>query len=225
MASPTEGFQWVGCGKRGEVDTEDSALLETIRWEWEGFLPADGDGSEGSRSEGHGRGALASVRVLRSGAGLDEIGTGVVPWPSTARDGEQHVDVTLVSAEGSEVGTCRVCLRLSSRDGNGDGDGDGVFSGQGQESEVRAFSEDEGDQAEVEEAEQDRVIVAEEERVGVEGGRVRGAVHTQGVQAEERPLEGDRDEAAGRVPRSYRLSVNLASVKDLESAAYVVSLF
>lgn len=217
----TEGFRVVACGRRGEVDIEDSALLETIRWDWEGSLPVDSDGYGDGRSgsEGHSRGALAAVRVLGSGAGRGEVGTGVVPWPSTSRSGQQHVDVSLVSPEGLEVGSCRVCLHLASR--GGDGDGDGVPDEQGPETDVSAFSEGEGDQSIVQGAGQTRVAV-EGEGVGIGGGG-RGAVQTQGVQAEERPLEGERDEAAGRVPRSYRMSVNLASVKDLESAAYVVS--
>lgn len=217
----TEGFRVVACGSRGEVDIEDSALLETINWDWEGSLPADSGGHWDGRSgsEGHSRGALAAVRVLGSGAGRGEVGTGVVPWPSTSLSGQQHVDVKLVSPEGLEVGSCRVCLRLASQ--GGDGDGDGVPDEQGPETDVSAFSEGEGDQPTVEGAGQTRVAT-EEEGVGI-GGGVRGAVQTQGVQVEEWPLEGERDEAAGRVPRSYRLSVNLASVKDLESAAYVVS--
>lgn len=46
-----------------------------------------------------------------------------------------------------------------------------------------------------------------------------------GVQAREAfPLgDGVRNAVGGKAPRSYRLSVNLASVKDLETAAYVVS--
>lgn len=47
----------------------------------------------------------------------------------------------------------------------------------------------------------------------------------RGIEAQEAvPLEeGAGNAVGGKAPRSYRLSVNLASVKDLETAAYVVS--
>ncbi|CAN0404671.1 unnamed protein product [Ectocarpus sp. 12 AP-2014] len=102
-ASFREGFRVVDCGERGEVDTENSDFLETITWEWEGEPPNPG------REVGVG-GVLAAIRVLGgSGARYGDvtIATGVVPWPSSARGGRQHVNVKLVSLEGREVGSCR----------------------------------------------------------------------------------------------------------------------
>lgn len=51
------------------------------------------------------------------------------------------------------------------------------------------------------------------------------SINDKGVQAEEPALRGVglESERDARVPRSYRLSINLASVKDLDNAAYVVS--
>ncbi|CBJ32316.1 centrosomal protein 120 [Ectocarpus siliculosus] len=140
-ASFRESFRVVGCGERGEVDTEDSDFLETITWEWEGEPPNPG-------REGGVGGVLAAVQVLGgSGArhGDVTIATGVVPWPSSACGGRQHVNVKLMSPEGNE--------------------------------------------------------------------------------AEEPPVVGSGAVAGGAVPRRYRMSINLASVKDLENAAYVVACY
>ena len=265
-----DNFRVVGCGERGEVDTEDSELLETITWRWEGEFPdpasADaGGGNEGEvlgigggerQGEGQSRGArgpLASIKVLApsgsahgDGDGGVEIATGLVPWPSSACSGRQYVNVTLLSPEGSQVGSCRVCLLLSfaatATDGSaptpaGTGTGTGVGG-------VEEGDEDEyeGEETSFEEESERHSSTFEDpeegqRRSGGRGGRERemdrvsfgelDRVRTTGVQAEEPPLEGTLIAAAGggerrMVPRSYRMSINLASVKDLENAAYVV---
>lgn len=252
-----EGFGVVECGERGEVDTEDRELLENITWKWEGEIPAaatafaeaaaaaGGEGSEFKGEEGGYVGAggapLASVRVLggcsESGGrrrGDVVIAEGVVPWPSSACSGRQHVNVKLVSPEGSEVGSCRVCLSLTTTAAmSGDSsvdleDTDTTASrravGQGNQGVV--FEQESGRQErlfeEVGET-RGRIVGGREERVSLGVGVGAAAVRTAGVQAEEPPLEGTRVTAAdGMVPHSYRMSVNLASVKDLENAAYVV---
>lgn len=256
-----DSFRLVGCGERGEIDTEDSELLETITWRWEGEFPspastdaADGGdvlglgGGEGKGKRGGDRGPLASIKVLTgtdsgSGGGCGdghgdgddgvEIATGFVPWPSSACSGRQYANVTLLSPGGSQVGSCRVCLLLSftataaatAADGNGaaigtltatgvgrteegDEDEDTLFE---QESDLHATSS-----AAFEYAEEDK-----REGTGARGGRG-GRGRTKGVQVEEPPLEGIQAAAGGTMPRSYRMSINLASVKDLENAAYVV---
>lgn len=247
-----EGFSVVGCGERGEVDTEDRELLENITWKYEGGLPAAAAGAaagdEGLEFNGEeggyvgaGGAPLASVRVLggfsESGGrrvGDVVIAEGVVPWPSSACSGRQHVNVKLISPEGSEVGSCRVCLSLTTTaamsgdssvvlEDTGTTAGRGVRQGhqgvvfeQESERQQRLF-EEVGDNRE-------RVGVREETvPLGVGVGVGASAVRTTGVQAEEPPLEGPRITAAGgTVPHSYRMSVNLASVKDLDNAAYVV---
>lgn len=240
LTRDSDSFRVIGCGELGEVDTEDSELLETITWKWEGEMPsspAAADGGQAPRSErqgpNYGRGAggaLASIKVLGgSGAGHGDSGgdtviaTGVVPWPSSACSGRQHVNVKLVSPQGSEVGSCRVCLSLAAADGNAVGGRAREGSGQGRTS---TFTE--------KGREQQQPVVQEEEKEGRGGGKdgvgpgvgaavqEQGRVRTTGVQAEELPLEGTRWPTGGAVPRSYRMSVNLASVKDLENAAYVV---
>ncbi|CAN0382529.1 unnamed protein product, partial [Ectocarpus sp. 8 AP-2014] len=217
-ASFLESFRAVRCGERGEVDTEDSDFLETITWEWEGGPPNPG-------REGGVGGVLAAVQVLGgSGArhGDVTIATGVVPWPSSLCGGRQHVNVKLVSPEGNEVGSCRVCLSLTEKY-----DGSGSDGPAGEGAEGGAVFEQESEQLEDEEEEEER-----ESSFGLEGARgcrsgVGGgaAVRTTGVQAEEPPVVGSGVVAGGAVPRSYRMSINLASVKDLENAAYVVACY
>ncbi|CAN0310708.1 unnamed protein product, partial [Ectocarpus sp. 12 AP-2014] len=216
-ASFREGFRVVGCGERGEVDTEDSDFLETITWEWEGEPPNPG-------REGGVGGVLAAVQVLGgSGARYGDvtIATGVVPWPSSACGGRQHVNVKLVSPEGREVGSCRVCLSLTGTD-----DGSGSDGPAGEGAEGGAVFEQESEQLEDEEEEERESRFGRERargnRSGVGGG---AAVRTTGVQAEEPPVVGSGVVAGGTVPRSYRMSINLASVKDLENAAYVVACY
>lgn len=255
MASAARGFQVVGCGEQGEVESEDSSLLETIMWEWRGHLGAR---DVGANIVGYGDGStLAMVRVLapRDGGRTTVLATGSVPWPSSAYSGRQHVNVTLVSPDGSEVGSCRVCLLLTASS-NGDSDdqqGDaaavvggamaggrhtetGVEGGvernaakQAKESDT-IFMEERGKYEEdhnFEDAEDLAESDVAPDRVpGTGGDKSDGGMktsRTKAVQAEEMPLEGSRHAAGGKVPRSYRLSINLASVKDLDNAAYVVS--
>lgn len=45
----------------------------------------------------------------------------------------------------------------------------------------------------------------------------------EALEVPEPPLDGDLDPATRRLPHRYRLSINLASIKDLENAAFVVS--
>lgn len=227
-----EGFRVVGCGERGAVDMEGSSLLETITWKWEGELPG---GGEGPGRPGGSHRALAAVRVLRSGAGGGEVATGEVPWPSSDSGGggeggrrQQHVDVKLVSPQGSEVGSCRVCLFLVEVAVAAGGAGDERL----RQEEVEGAPVEEDGEGEEEgsgrEEGFDGTVPGQRLSAGVgrASARTRGAgaaVSTKSVQVEELPLEGERAAAGGAVPRSYRLSVNLASVKDLENAAYVVS--
>ncbi|CAM9355311.1 unnamed protein product [Ectocarpus fasciculatus] len=217
-ASYQETFRVVGCGERGEVDTEDSDFLETITWEWEGEPP--NPGREG--------GVLAAVRVLGdSGArrGDVTIATGVVPWPSSACGGRQHVNVKLVSPEGQEVGSCRVCLSLTAAKGDGSGS-DSSEGPAGEEAEGGAAFEQESEQLEDEKEERESSSFGLEGARGVRSGVGGGAaVRTTGVQAEEPPVVGSGVVAGGTVPRSFRMSINLASVKDLENAAYVVACY
>ena len=279
-----DSFRVIGCGERGEIDTEDSELLQTITWRWEGEFPdlantdadADADaggmlGSAGSEEKASGesggaRGPLASIKVLTvsrggrgdghghgHGHGGGEIATGLVPWPSSACSGRQYVNVTLLSPEGFQVGSCRVCLLLSfpatasaaaaaaaaattpttgtgigvGDAEEGDGGGDTSFEPSfEQDSEQESEQESEGLLAGLEgDASQEETGGSRSAgRGGRHGERVSFGVRTAGVQAEEPPLERSRVAAGARgtVPRSYRMSINLASVKDLENAAYVV---
>lgn len=278
-AAVGDSFRMVGCGERGEIDTEDSELLETITWRWEGEFPdlakADADGDEvprfgGSERKGQGessgaRGHLASIKVLVSSGGAHsgddgdvEIATGLVPWPSSTCSGRQYVNVTLLSPEGSQLGSCRVCLLLSfagpaAATATGDNTPTATATGTRTRTGVGGVEEGDGDdgdddtsfepsfeqESEYEGKQQSAAIEgegAEQEKGGPRsagrGGRdrdrdrVRFGVRSTGVQAEEPPLEGNRDAAGGgargTAPRSYRMSINLASVKDLENAAYVV---
>ena len=213
------GFQVVGCGETGEVETEDSSLLGNIVWKWEGDFPPGGTGGQQLQDGGK---PLAVVRVLGGGAEHVEVAVGVVPRPSPARDGRQHVDVKLMSPGGSDLGSCLVCLSVDV--GKGDVDGAGV-GGHGEPMERHAESvlkEEEGDKCSDSDGagQRGRVDMQLREmppRIGSGAG-----VRSKGVQAEEMALEGGRKSPGGEVPRSYRLSVNLASVKDLENAAYVV---
>lgn len=270
-------FHVIGCGERGEVDTEDSGLLEAITWRWEGEFPdsaatdADGGdggdvlgfgGGEGEGKHGGARGPLASIKVLAAGSGGRrrgdvEIAEGFVPWPSSACSGRQHVNVTLVSPEGFQVGSCRVCLLLSfsttataADDSGAAAELKGTGAPAGGFERVEEADEDEETLSE-QESEQQAAAAAEEEEFedageeekerggGSSGGRggrgrdgdrgsvgfaVGGTVRTNRGRAEEQepPLEGTRTAAGGTVPRRYRMSINLASVKDLENAAYVV---
>ncbi|CAM9584163.1 unnamed protein product, partial [Ectocarpus sp. 13 AM-2016] len=155
-ASFREGFRVVGCGERGEVDTEDSDFLETITWEWEGEPTNPG-------REGGVGGVLAVVRVLGgSGARYGDvtIATGVVPWPSSACGGRQHVNVKLVSPEGNEVGSCHVCLSLTETDDVSGNDGPAGEGAQG-----GAVFEQESEQLEDEEEEE------RQSRFGLAGAR------------------------------------------------------
>lgn len=214
------GFRVVGCGETGGVETESTSLLGGIVWKWEGNFPPGATG--GQQLQGGGS-PLAVVRVLGGRTEHDEIAAGAVPWPSPASSGRQHVDVKLMSPDGSEIGSCRVCLGVNVGKG-GDVDGAGVG--------VRDESVESGAESVLKEG-------GESKRVGLEGTRQGGnsdsrlegmparvtagaTVSSKGVQAEELALEGGRKAPGGEVPRSYRLSVNLASVKDLENAAYVV---
>lgn len=213
------GFQVVSCGEMGEVETEDSSLLGNITWKWEGNFPPGGTG--GQQLQGGGR-LLAVVRVLGGGAEHVEVAAGVVPWPSPASSGRQHVDVKLMSPDGSDIGSCRVCLSVDV--GKGDVDGAGV-RGHGEPVERDAESVlkegEEGERADSDGAGQ-RGRVDTQLREMPPRVRSGAGVSSKGVQAEEMALEGGRKAPGGEVPRSYRLSVNLASVKDLENAAYVV---
>lgn len=282
-------FRVVGCGERGDVDTEDSELLETITWRWEGEFPdhrpaagtdatgADGGealgfefglgsagGTEGKEKSGGAHGPLASIKVLApsgggrgdgddgsDGGGDVEIATGLVPWPSSACSGRQYVNVTLLSPEGAQVGSCRVCLLLSFTAAAAAGGGNtptaaatGTGAGVGGVEERHQDDDEEEDTSFEEESELQSEDPALEDDEAEEGGggsggrRGRGAgrvsfgdrVRTTGVQAEEPPLEGTLIAAGGggergTVPHGYRMSINLASVKDLENAAYVVRTY
>lgn len=216
------GFRVVGCGETGGVETESTSLLGGVVWKWEGNFPPGAAG--GQQLQGGGR-PLAVVRVLGGATDHVEIAAGAVSWPSPARSGRQHVDVKLMSPGGSEIGSCRVCLGVDVGKG-GDVDGAGVGVG------VRDQSVESSAESVLKEG-------GESKRVGLEGTRQGGnsdsrlegmparvtagaTVSSKRVQAEELALEGGRKAPGGEVPRSYRLSVNLASVKDLENAAYVV---
>lgn len=207
------GFQVVGCNDRGEMDTEDTSLLGNILWKWEGDFPQDDQQLQ------RGGRPLAKVRVLDDGAGHGEVAAGVVPWPSLVRSGRQQVDVKLLSPEGFVIGSCRVCLGVAMGKGVVDvgTDREAVEDGNGS-----VISEEESKRVGLDGVGQ--VERVDTPLVGDFLGRVGAdaAVSSKGVQAEEAALEGDQKVAGGDVPRSYRLSVNLASVKDLENAAYVV---
>lgn len=214
ISLPKEGFRSVACNSDGGVKTEDSSALGAITWEWEGDL------------DEHCGNALAEVHVVGPGQGDVEIATGMIPWPSEVCSGQHYVDVALWSSDGTKVGSCRVCLVTGGRkDADNDRGADELDVGriQGGPSSSVTFVEEESKLEDSQEAEQ-----------GGEGGEAdkcqdpsaamnAGAtVSVKGVQAGEAPMEGEQDEAWGRVPRSYRLSINLASVKDFENAANVV---
>ncbi|CAM9957971.1 unnamed protein product [Scytosiphon promiscuus] len=209
-------FRVVGCGKRGEVFTEDSRFLETIMWR-------ETRGDDGGRAKG----ALAEVRVLAP-SGADDgnagvaIAKGVVPWPSSlAGSGRQHVSVKLVSPGGTEVGSCRVCLALTLTALADADDESGRVTVEGAAHVAVAGA------ARMEEGSDSELFAQEIGGVGVEAGvgTPEMAVKTSGVHAEERDPKGTRRAAAGAAPRSYRMSINLASVKGLENAAYVVACY
>lgn len=221
---PLRGFGVVGCTEMGEVDTEDASLLQNIAWKWEGEFPPGGTGGTGGRQLEAGRRPLAVVRVLGEGPEHVEVAAGLVPWPSPSHSssGRQHVDVKLMSPEGSEVGSCRVCLSLAVGNSGVDRAGVGGHRESVEADGVSVLSEGgESEHASSDGAGQGGRVHAQ--LAGV-AARVRAGakVISKGVQAEELALEGGRKAAGGEVPRSYRLSVNLASVKDLENAAYVV---
>ena len=216
---PTEGFCLIDCGSEGEVKTEDRSVLGDITWAWEGDLP-----------DGH-REAPAAVRVVGSdeSRGVD-IATGTIPWPSEACSGRQLVDVKLWSQDGREVGSCRVCLDTNvgaGRAGSGADEPDARRIQEGSASTVTFREEEckfEGSRDGGQNGEDVESIVEDKASSSMDASATVNAKGVQ-VQAKEVPLERERADESGasQVPRSYRLSINLASVRDLENAAYVVN--
>lgn len=202
---PKEEFRLVACDSDGGVKTDDSDALRAINWEWEGDL-----------YEQRGN-ALAEVHVVGPGQGAVEIATGVIPWPSDVCNGQQFVDVALWSSDGAKVGSCRVCLVTDGRRGVDSNSGADARMVQGGPSTSVTFAEEESKLEDSQEVEQ-----------GGEGGKeVMCQVPLEAMnevegQAGEASQERKQDDTWGRVTRSYRLSINLASVKDFENAANVV---
>ncbi|CAM9253561.1 unnamed protein product, partial [Hapterophycus canaliculatus] len=224
FASP-ESFRRVDCGERGEVFTEDSRLLETITWTYEGELP-----NAGAISVGADGGALAEVRVLGAygageGGGDVTVAKGVVPWPSSmtaSTSGRQHVSVNLVAPGGAEVGSCRVCLALTAAASTSTSTSTTIAAADGGD---QLEEEEEEEEEEEGEEEEDDVGAMEGGGDGAEVGVGATAVKTTRMRAQGAAVEGTRPAAGGGAPRSYRMSINLASVKGLDNAAYVVACY
>ena len=183
-----QGFRVVGCGEAGQVVTKDASLLENVAWKWEGDFPP---GEAGGQKQGRGR-PLAVVRVLDGGAEPVEIAAGMVPWPSAARSGRQHVDVKLMSPEGSEMGSCRVCVSLAVGKGTVDGAGVGARGELVEDGGGSVLSEGEESKRSDSDAGQGRRADTRLSRVPARVG-AGATVSSKGVQAEaEVALEGGR---------------------------------
>lgn len=199
---PKEDFCLVACNSDGGVKTEHSDALKAINWEWEGDLYGDCGN------------ALAEVHVVGPGQGTIEIATGMIPWPSDMCNGQQFVDVALWSSDGTKVGSCRVCLVTDGRRGADIDRGADAGRVEGGPSTRVTFAEEES-----------KLEGCQEVEPGGEGVKCQAALEAMNeeeVQAGEASQEKEQDDKWRRVTRSYRLSINLASVKDFENAANVV---
>lgn len=229
MSSPGS-FGMVPLDKRGDIATGDPSTLSTIRWIWGGHLPRDPREHElerEARSWAYTRedDALARVKLFHPGS-KEEVASGDIPWPSSLRSGSrQLVNVQLATTEGSQIGSCCVCLEVTSAKTVRHIAEDNVSRTPVPGSSSSFSRKKEQIKREKKEEESRDVFPIESPNISpIETPPERRDVtENKSMQVEESRLERMRDAANGRIPRCYRLSVNLASVKDLENAAHVVS--